>query len=260
MIKIIKNIVDHRELITALTISGIKAKYKQSILGVGWAIFQPLALMIISLFIFSYLAKVPSDNIPYPIFSYAALVPWVLFSTALSYAIPSLVTNINLLRKIYFPREVFILSAVLTSLFDYFIAFIIFLGMLMYYDITLGINIIFFPLILLIQILLMVGVSLMGSIINVAFRDVANALPVILQIWMLGSPIVYPLSLVPDKYKNFYMLNPMAGIIDSYRNIFLENTAPNFYYLFIAAVVSLIIFILGYSIFKKGEEIIADII
>jgi len=260
MIQFVKNLIEYRELLFSLTVSGIRAKYKQSILGVGWAILQPLALMFVALFIFSRFIKVPSDNIPYPIFAYTALVPWTLISSGISFAIPSLVRNINLLRKIYFPREVLVISAILTSLFDYVIASVIFILMLAYYNVPLTINIVYFPLILFTQLILMAGISLIGAIVNVAFRDVERSLPILLQMWMLASPIVYPISIVPAELKNIYLLNPLAGIIDSYRKILLEGTSPDFYYLAVSFFLSLAIFAAGYWLFKKGEKIVADII
>lgn len=260
MVTFVKNLVEYRELLISLTVSGIKAKYKQSILGVGWAILQPLALMVIAFFVFSRFIKVPSDNIPYPIFAYVALVPWTLFSTGISFAIPSLVQNINLLRKIYFPREVFVISAILASLFDFLIASTIFVFMLAFYNVTLTLNILYFPLILLTQLILMVGVSLLGAIVNVAFRDAERSLPVIFQMWMLASPVVYSLRLVPESLRNIYILNPMVGIIDAYRKIFLEGSPPNFYYLSVSLLISFVVFIAGYWVFKKGEKVIADII
>jgi lipopolysaccharide transport system permease protein len=260
MLKFIKNLIEYRELILSLTISGIKAKYKQSLFGIVWALLQPLTLMLISIFIFSRVMNVPSDDISYPLFVFAALLPWTLFSSGLSFAIPSLVQNITLLRKIYFPREVFIVSAILSAIFDYLIASFIFVIMLVYYQIPLSANILYFPLILFIQLVLMTGVSLIGAIVNVAFRDAERSLPILLQIWMFASPIVYSLKLIPDNYKALYVLNPLVGIIDSYRNIFLKGVAPNFYYLALSLGISLLVFSLGYFIFKKGEKVIADVI
>lgn len=260
MSKFVKNLIEYRELILSLTISGIKAKYKQSILGVAWAILQPLVLMLISIFIFSHIIKVPSDNIPYPIFVFTALLPWTLFSNGISYAIPALVQNITLLRKIYFPREIFVIAALLSALFDYLIASIIFLGMLVYYQIPFTTNILFFPIILFVQLLLMTGISLMGAIVNVAFRDAERSLPILLQVLILASPVVYSLQLVPEKFRPLYILNPLVGIMDSYRNIFLKGTSPDFYYLTLSFGISLLIFYLGYFWFKKGEKLIADII
>ena len=260
MLEFIKNIVLYRELLVSLTVSSIKAKYKQSILGISWSIFQPLALMVIAIFIFSHLIKVPTEGIPYPVFSYSALLPWALFSGGISFAVPSLVQNVTLLRKIYFPREIFVVSAILSSLVDYLIASGVFLIMLFFYQIPLTTNLLYFPVILIVQLILMLGVSLLGSIVNVAFRDAERSLPIILQIWLLSSPILYSMQLVPDKFRLLYILNPLVGIIDSYRNIFLKGTAPNFYFLALSFGISLLIFYFGYFLFKKGEKIIADII
>lgn len=260
MIQFCKNLFIYRELLRELVVSNIKARYKQSVLGVGWALLQPLALMVIAMVVFFQFAKVPSDGLPYPLFVYTALLPWTLHATALSSGITSLVSNVSLIRKIYFPRELFIVSAIMISLIDYLIASIVFIGMLIFYRITPGVWILSFPLLLFIHLLLITGIALGGAIINTAFRDVSKALPLVLQIWMLASPVMYPLSLVTEKYHVIYLLNPMVGIIDSYRKVILHNTAPDARSLLFSAGTSLILFAVGYRLFKAGEAMTADIV
>ncbi|MDD5109694.1 MAG: ABC transporter permease [Patescibacteria group bacterium] len=260
MIQFCTNLYRHRELLHELVWSNIKARYKQSILGIGWAIVQPLALMLVSVFIFSQVAKFPSDHFPYPIFAYTALIAWTLLSTSLSSAVPSLVNNISLLRKVYFPREIFIVTNILIALVDYGIAAVLLVGMLVFYRIPLHAAILYLPVILLIQLIFMTGLSLVGAIVNVAFRDIARGLPILLQIWMLASPVFYPISMIPPQWRFWYSLNPMVGIIEGYRSIWLDGTAPAVDLLAISLLEAVLMFVVGYALFCRGEEVVNDIV
>lgn len=256
----IKKFFNHRELLESLVIKEVKVRYKQSVLGAAWAILQPLSLMVIFTIIFSHFARIPSEGIPYPIFSYCALLPWTFFASSLSSAIPSIVGNMNLVTKIYFPREIFPVAAVIARFVDFLIASVIFIGMMIFYRVPLTINLFWIPLIVVVQIMLTFGIVLFASAVNVFYRDISQVIPLVMRIWMYLTPIIYPISLVPEKFRDIYMLNPMAGIIDSYRQIILVGDAPNFKYLAIGVVVSVILFFGSYVYFKSVEMRFADVI
>jgi lipopolysaccharide transport system permease protein len=236
------------------------ARYKQSFIGIGWAIIQPLFMMVIFTVIFGRFAKIPSDGIPYPIFSYAALLPWALFSTSITAGVNSLVSNISLVTKVYFPRELLPFASIATAFLDFLIAGVIFCGLLLWYRIHLTMNaFLFIPLILL-QLTLIVVIVLVLSVWNIRYRDVRHGLPFLIQCWMYASPIVYPLSVIPEKWKTLYLLNPMAGLIDSYRlvmlqgqNIHVQNIMPALFFVVIGLPLS-------YFYFKSAERQFADII
>jgi lipopolysaccharide transport system permease protein len=253
-------LVEARELLYTWTRRDFRVRYSQSILGAAWAVLQPLSLMLIYSLIFSVFIKVPTDNIPYPVFAYTALLPWTFFSNSLSFAIPSLVTNMNLVSKIYFPREILPLSAILVSLVDFLIASIIFIVMLVVYRIQISWTMLLVPLVLIIQLLLMFGVSLIASAINVFYRDVRFVIPLLLQVWMYLSPIIYPVTLVPERFRAIYFLNPMAVIIDTYRRTILYNLMPDWSYLGLAAIISVLLTIIAYLYFKRAEGQFADLI
>lgn len=260
MLEKFKELYDYRELLLSQILREIKIRYKQTIFGMLWAILQPLALMFVFSIIFSKFAQIPSEGIPYPIFSYCALLPWTFFASSLSFAIPSLVNNSILVTKVYFPKEILPISSVIVSFFDFCIACVIFFIMMFFYNTGFSLIIIFILPVLLIQILFTLSISLIASAINIYYRDVRYALPLVIQIWMYACPIIYPVSIVPEKFKTIYMLNPMAPIIDAYRTVLLKKTLPDFYYLSIAAIVSVVLFFVSYGYFKKLEVSFADII
>jgi lipopolysaccharide transport system permease protein len=249
---------NYKELLLNIAIREIKVRYKQSILGIFWSILQPLSMMIIFTIVFSRFAKIPSDGIPYPLFSYTALLPWTFFATSLSFAIPSLVSNASLLTKIYFPREIFPIASILAAFVDFLIAAIIFLAILIFYKVTVTLNAFYIIPILLIQVLLTLAISLFASAVNVYYRDVKYALPFFIQLWMYLSPVIYPVSSVPDRFRSLYMLNPMAPIIDGYRKTLLLGIPPDFYYFGISVLITLIILFLSYKYFKMVEMSFAD--
>ncbi len=260
MISYFKELIHYRELLLTFAIRDLKVRYKQTIMGMAWAILQPLALMIIFTVVFSRLARVPSDGIPYPIFSYCALLPWIFFSTSVNMATPSVTNNMNLVTKIYFPREVLPIATVMACFVDFLIASVIFIGMMFFYHVNLNIYMLWIPLIMAIQIIFTLGIVLLTSCSNVFFRDIKHIMPIGLQIWMYLTPIIYPVSLIPEKWRTLYMLNPMAGIIDGYRRVILQASPPEFKFLLLASCVSLVLFFLGYSYFKKAEGVFADVI
>jgi lipopolysaccharide transport system permease protein len=256
----IKELVKSRELLLTWALRDFKVRYSQSFLGAAWAILQPLSLMVIFSIIFSFFLKVPTEGIPYPVFAYTALLPWTLFSNSLSFGIPSLVNNMNLVSKIYFPKEILPLSSILVSFIDFLIASTIFIAMLFFYRIQIGSNIFFVPLILFVQLILTFGINLFASAFMVFYRDVRFIVPLALQIWMYICPVIYSVQNVPEVYRPFYFLNPMAVLIDSYRRVILLNTPPDWLYFLLAIFVSGLITLFSYRYFKKAEKKFADLI
>lgn len=250
----------YRELLYVLTMREVRIRYKQSVLGIAWAVLQPLALMLMFTLVFSVLLKIPSEGVPYPIFSYSALLFWTFFSGSLTRAIPSLEDNAALIKKIYFPREFFPMSSVLAAVFDLLIAGVIFLGMMFYFHVSFTLNILYVIPLLLVQTIFTLGVCFIFSALNAYYRDVKYALPLVIQIWLYATPIIYPLSLVPERFRTYYMLNPMTGIIESYRNVLVKGIAPDEFYIGVAAAGAVFLLILGYLYFKRIEMTFADVL
>ena len=260
MISEISRLFNYRELLYNLVIKDIKGRYKQTVIGVGWAIFQPLAMMVVFTIVFSLFAKVDTKNIPYPLFAYSGLLVWAFFSTAISKGIISIVQNVNLVTKIYFPRELLPFSVISSAFVDFLIAGILCFVMTLFYGIGISPYLLLLPVIVIIQLTLIAGLSLFLSALNVFKRDIGYLVPITLQIWMFLSPVVYPVSLVPEKYRGIYMLNPAAGIIEGYRHCLLYGTMPPLNYLAWAGIFSFTLFCLAYVYFKNVEMKFADII
>lgn len=256
----LKRLRSYRELILTFTYRDIRIRYKQSHVGILWVLIQPVVTMLILTIVFSKFARINTGNIPYSIFAFSALLPWNLFAGSLSAAVPSLVANMGLVSKIYFPREVIPISVVLARMFDFIIISIFFVCMTIFYKVGISKYLLFLPVLMLIQLALTLGIVFLGSALNVIYRDVSQLVPLVLQIWMYLSPIIYPVSLVPVKYQGIYMLNPMAPIIDGYRKCILEHTLPNLHFVAISASVSVVAMIASYIYFKRTEKIFADII
>lgn len=260
MLSALKELFGSHELLITWTMRDFKVRYSQSFLGAAWAILQPLALMIILSVVFSFFMKVPTDDIPYPVFAYAALLPWVFFTNSLTFSIPSLLNNMSLVSKIRFPREILPLSAIFVSFLDFVIASSIFILLLIIYQIPITWTIIFVPLIVVIQTLLTFGISLFASALTVFYRDVRFLVPVILQILMYLSPIIYPVTMVPEAFRPYYFLNPMAVLIDSYRRVILFGQVPDWPYLGLAALISVCLTVLSYRYFIYAGRQFADVI
>jgi lipopolysaccharide transport system permease protein len=260
MLAHVRELYHYRDLLWVWTLRDIKVRYKQSFLGSAWAILQPLSMALIFTAVFSFLMRLPTDDIPYPLFAYVALLPWTLFTTSVSFAIPSLVNNMNLLTKIYFPREVLPISAVGASLVDFLIASVAFVGMLIFYRWPIYPTVVFVPFILFIQLLFTVGIVLFASAVNVFYRDIRFIVPLGIQLWLYATPVIYPVTLIPEHLRPYYMLNPMASIIDSYRRVMLKGDIPDLGYLAIGAGFAAIVFIIGYSYFKRAEKVFADFV
>jgi lipopolysaccharide transport system permease protein len=250
----------YRDLLYTWTIRELQIRYKQSILGGLWAILQPLALMILFAIIFSVFVKIPSDGIPYPIFAYTALLPWTYFATAISFGVPSLVSNMNLVTKVYFPREILPLASIAAALVDFLIASGILGVLMLYYQISFQFTILWMPILILVQTVFMAGVVLFAAAVNALYHDVRFVIPLLIQVWMYATPIIYPMSVVPERLRPFYLLNPMAGLINSYRRVILQGHSPDPIAFGMALGMALIALIAGYLVFKYLEGIIPDVI
>ena len=251
---------EYRELLYFLTWRDVKVRYKQTVLGAAWAIIQPLFTMVIFSFFFGKLARMPSDGIPYPIFSYAALVPWQFFANGLSASSNSLVGSANLIKKVYFPRLVIPISSVLSGGVDFCLAFLVLLGMILAYGIVPTWNMVWLPLLLLLALVTALGAGLWLTAMNVQFRDVRYAVPFLIQAWMYATPIAYPSSLLDEPWRTLYGLNPMVGVVEGFRWALLgAETAPGPVVL-VSAVVAVGLLIGGAFYFRRMEKTFADVV
>lgn len=256
----LKELWAYRELLYFLIWRDVKVRYKQTALGAAWAIIQPVFTMIVFSLFFGRLAKVPSDGIPYPIFAYAALVPWTFFSHGLTLASNSLVGSSNLLKKVYFPRLAVPISSVLSGLIDFGIAFIVLLGMMLYYGIHPTLNVIWLPFLLLLTVTTSLAVSLWLSALNVHFRDVRHMLPFLTQFWLFATPIAYPSTLLSEQWRTLYSINPMVGVVEGFRWALLGvETAPG-PMLIVSSMVSLALLVGGVFYFRRLEKTFADVV
>ena len=255
-----KELSKYRDLFYFLVIRDIKVKYKQTVLGGLWAIIRPFFMMVVFTLFFGKLAKIPSDGIPYPIFSYTAMVAWTYFSTSIADSANSLIGEANLISKVYFPRVIVPLSPVLAGLLDFCIAFIVLIGMMVYYQLYPNMMIVFLPILILLMILTASGVGMFLAALNAKYRDIRYTIPFIIQLWMFASPVVYPASLVPGKYQFLYALNPMVGVIEGFRAVLLGTVAFPTQMIAISALVSVILFVFGLFYFKQMERYFADVV
>ena len=255
----LRELWEYRELLYFLVWRDIKVRYKQTILGGAWAIIQPFFMMIVFSLFFGLLARVPSDGLPYPVFTFCALLPWQLFAHALSESSNSLVANERLITKVYFPRLVVPLSAVLGGLVDFAIAFVVLLAMIAYYGLTLHLAVLTLPLLVLLAVMTAFGVGLWLSALNVQYRDVRYTLTFLTQFWMFSTPIAYPSSIVPQRWRLLYGLNPMAGVVEGFRWALL-GTQPPGPMLAVSVVAVIVILVGGLYYFRRMEETFADIV
>jgi lipopolysaccharide transport system permease protein len=253
-------LIRYRDLLWTLSVHRVKVRYKQSVLGISWAILQPLSLMLIYTAIFSSVAKIKSDGVPYAVFAYSALLLWTAFSTALTNATNGLVSHQQLVTKVYFPREILPLTYVFASVFDFAIGSTVLAGLMIYYRVPLTLNILYAVPIIALLVAFATAAAFVFSATQVRFRDIGVAMPLLLQLWMFASPVVYPLSAVPQSIQPLYMLNPMAGIVDSFRRIVVQGLPPAGAPLATAAVVALVALPLSYMYFKHVESTVADVI
>lgn len=250
----------YRELILFMTWRDLKVRYKQTLLGASWAVLQPFLTMVVFSIFFGNLANVPSDGVPYPIFSYTALIPWTLFSKALHDASRSLVASSHMITKVYFPRMILPLASVLAGVVDFLIAFVVLIGMMIFYGIYPTSNIWALPLFLLLALVTAVGVGLWLSALNVLYRDINYVLPFLTQFWMFLTPIAYPSSMVPQKFQTLYALNPMTGVVEGFRWALLgTGQAPGAMTL-VSSAVALVLLISGMFYFRRMERQFADMV
>ncbi|HMN30113.1 MAG TPA: ABC transporter permease [Caldilineaceae bacterium] len=260
MVSGIQQLYTAKDLIFAWTYRTVRARYQQSLLGGLWAIIQPAAAVGIFSIIFTFFVPVDTGGIPYVVFSSVAMVPWSLFTTSVADMADSLVGNMNLVTKIYFPREVLPFSAMLARLVDFAISMGFLVLLMIIYRIPFyPLGWAYLPVIVLTQILLAVGLGLAGAALNVFYRDIRHIIALGLQIWFYASPIIYPVSAVPERFRPFYYLNPMAGVIEAYRSVLLQQQLPGAY-LSISACAAIIVFLVGYWLFKRLEFQFADVV
>ena len=251
---------EYRELLYFLVWRDVKVRYKQTVLGVAWAIIQPLMTMVVFSLFFGKLAKVPSDGIPYPIFNFAALVPWTFFAHGLNQGAGSLVASANMIKKIYFPRLAMPLATVLAGLVDFVLAFMVLVLMMLYYGIVPTFNALWLPLFLLLALVTSLGVALWLSAMNVQFRDVRYTIPFLIQMWLFVSPITYPSSMLPEPWRTLYGINPMAGVVEGFRWALLgTDTAPG-PIIFVSSLVALLLLASGVYYFRRMEKTFADVV
>ncbi len=248
------------ELLYFLVWRDVKVRYKQTAIGAGWAVLQPLVTMLLFTAVFSRIAKVPSDGVPYPIFAYAALLPWTYFSQALGRSSNSLVNNSNLITKVYFPRLIIPLSAVASPLVDFAFAFLIVIGMMFWYGIAPSWGILTLPAFVLLCLLTALALALWLSALCVKYRDVGVVVPFLIQVWMYASPVAYPVSVVPERWRMLYSLNPMVGVIEGFRWALLGQALPDFRLIAVSVLAVLVLLYGGLFYFKIMERQFADIV
>jgi lipopolysaccharide transport system permease protein len=251
---------EYRELIYFLIWRDVKVRYKQTVLGAAWAIIQPFFTMVVFSLFFGRLAKIPSDGIPYPIFSYAALVPWTFFAHGVSQSANSLVGSANLIRKIYFPRLAMPIATVLSGTVDFMLAFAVLLGMMLYFGIVPTINVVWLPMLLLLALVTSLGAGLWLSAMNVQFRDVRYIVPFLTQFWLFTTPIAYPSSLLSEPWRTLYGINPMAGVVEGFRWTLLGTDTTPGPIIIVSILAALALLVSGVYYFRQMEKTFADII
>lgn len=250
----------YRELLYFFIWRDIKVRYKQTVLGATWAIIQPFFTMIVFSLFFGRLAKIPSDGIPYPLFSYSALVVWTFFASSMGLASNSLVGNANLIKKVYFPRMAIPIATVLSCLVDFMLAFTVLIGMIFYYGMVPTINMIWLPFLLLLALITSLGTSLWLCAMNIQFRDVRYAVPFLIQMWLFATPIVYPSSMIPDRWRTLYGINPMVGVVEGFRWALLGIDTEPGSIIIVSTLAALVFLVSGALFFRHLEKTFADVV
>lgn len=256
----LRELWEYRELLYFFVWRDVKVRYKQTAIGVAWAIIQPFMTMVVFSLFFGKLAKIPSHGLPYPIFYYSALLPWTYFANALQNATNAIISHQNLVKKVYFPRLILPLSAVLDALVDFAVAFLVLMGMMLFYGIVPTWKFLLLPAFLLLAVVTALGVGLWLSALNAIYRDVRYAVPFLVQFWMFASPVAYPSSLVPERWQWLYGLNPMAGVIEGFRWALTGQGQPPGLLFGVSILAVLLILIGGLIYFRKMEGIVADLV
>lgn len=260
LLESLKDLCHSRDLLVTLTIHRIRVRYKQSALGLGWALLQPISLMLVYTVIFSIVAHMKSDGLPYSLFVFGGLLPWILFQTAISSSATGLVSHSQLITKVYFPREILPITYVFAALFDFLISCGVLALMMIFYRVTPTREIFYAIPILAIELLFATGLALFLSAAQVRFRDIGIAMPLIMQLMMFGTPVVYPLAQVPVRFRWFYLWNPMAGVVENFRRVVVLGLGADLHLLLLSAILSVATLLFGYVYFKKREATMADII
>jgi lipopolysaccharide transport system permease protein len=256
----LRDLWSYRELLYFLTWRDIKVRYKQTAIGAAWAVLQPLLTMLVFAVVFGALIRVPSDGLPYPVFAYVALLPWTFFATALTRAGGSLVIDASLITKVYFPRLLLPVSAVLSSALDFGVAFLLLLAMMGWYGIAPGPGVLALPLFLLLAFATALGCGLWLSALNVRYRDVAYVTPFLIQVWFFLTPVAYPSSLVPERWRALYGLNPMTGVVEGFRWALLGTASAPGVTLAVSVAVVVVILLGGVVWFRRLEQGFADVV
>ncbi len=251
---------EYRELLYFLIWRDVKVRYKQTVLGAAWAIIQPFLTMVVFSLFFGHLAQMPSDGVPYPIFSYTALVPWAFFSNGLSQASSKLVGSGGLITKVYFPRLIIPIAAVLSGIVDFALAFLVLLGMMVYYGILPTLSILWLPLFILLALVTALGVGLWLSAMNVQFRDVQYVVPFLTQFWLFATPVAYPSSLLSEPWRTLYALNPMVGVVEGFRWALLGTVTAPGPVIAVSALIAVTLVVGGAFYFRRLEKTFADVI
>jgi lipopolysaccharide transport system permease protein len=254
-----REIWSYRELIYFFVWRDIKIRYKQTALGFSWALIQPLFMMIIFTIFFGGLANIPSEGIPYPVFTLAGIIPWTLFAEGLTRSTTSMVINAQIMTKVYFPRVILPIAGILSPIVDFIVAFSLLIVVMIFYGVAPTWNVFFFPLIILLAIATSLGVGLWFSALNVKYRDFGYTIPFLIQIWLFASPVVYPSTIIPLPYRVFYGLNPMAGVIEGSRWALLGTQPPSMM-IFASVGIVFALLVSGMFYFRKMEQYFADIV
>jgi homopolymeric O-antigen transport system permease protein len=250
----------YRELLYFLAWRDVKVRYKQTAIGAAWAILQPLLTMLIFFVVFKKFAKVPSEGLPYSVFAYTALLPWTLFAGAVNRSSLSIVGQASIISKVYFPRLIVPISATISGLVDFVVAFALLIGMMIWFRVYPGWGVLALPFFLLLALGTALAVGLWLSALNVKYRDVGHAVPFLVQLWMFASPIGYPVSLVPEQWRPLYSLNPLAGVIEGFRWALLGKESPDFGVMAVSVTVVAALFWTGMIYFKRMERTFADVV
>ncbi len=256
----LRDVWEYRELLYFLVWRDLKARYKQTLLGVGWVILQPLLATVIFSLVFGLLVQVPTQGVPYPLFAYAALLPWNYFAEALRRSSTSVVNNAHLITKVYFPRLLLPLSGALSSLVDLGLAFVVLIGMMVYYQVALTPALLLLPALILLAMATALGVSLWLAALNVQYRDVNYIIPFLTQVWMYATPVVYSATIVPERWRVLYGLNPMVGVVEGFRWVLLGQGRPPEPLLWVSLGVVLVLLLGGLFFFRHMERSFADVI
>ena len=256
----LRRLLEYGDLFRTLSAHRINVRYRQTLLGVAWAVLQPLVMMTIFAIVFSRLAQIPSEGAPYALFAYVAILPWTFFATSLGNATGSLVNNTQLITKVYFPREILPMTYIVAALFDFVIGLAALGALMAWYDVRITAAALYLIPVVGVAASWALAISLLLSAAQVRWRDGGVALPVLLQVWMFASPVIYPLDVVPAAWRPFYLLNPMAGVIDAFRDVLLRGHAPSPMPIAFAVAVTAVALPAAYVLFKRTEATMADIV